>query len=113
MSPVDAVAGLYHRAMLRNQRVAIYLLEPGAILTRVITVAYNDHLAMILFALDERDGILAGGETREGVLESVAHELAVDGESALGDFTFCICSFYFDVHDILFYLNIYMQKTSG
>ena len=73
MTAVDAVAGLYHRAMAGEQRVAIYLLEPGAILTRVILFAYDDHLTMILFTLDERDGILAWRETREGVLESVAY----------------------------------------
>ena len=68
------------------------------------------HLACILLAFHEDYGGSARVETRERVLESVAHELAVDGESALGDFTFCICSFYFDVYDISFYLNIYAKN---
>ena len=99
MTTVDAIAGLYHRAVPGHQGVAIYLLELGAILTCVIVVAYDDHLAMVLLALDEGDGILARGETREGVFESVAYLKTVDTEVTFGHFSFHKNSFYLYNHN--------------
>ena len=56
------------------------------------------HLAGVLFALDEGEDVLAGGDAGIAVFEGVADAIAIDGEVTVGVLTFNAGSCYNDIH---------------
>ena len=95
---VDSVAGLEHRAPTRKGAVVADKVQLRTLAAGRMRVEAG-HLAGVLLALDEGDGIFPGRDLAVGVFEGVADAGAVDGEMAVGVFTLGLGSLDYDIHD--------------
>lgn len=94
---VDAVAGLEHGTIARHSAVGTNKLKFRAQITGRVCIQAG-HLAGVLFALDEGEDVLAGGDAGIAVFEGVADAIAIDGEVTVGVLTFNAGSCYNDIH---------------
>ena len=95
---VDSVAGLELRAPTRKGAVVADEGQLRTLAARRVRVQAG-HLAGVLLALDEGDGVFPGRDLAIGVFEGVADAGAVDGEVAVGVFTTRVGSLDYDIHD--------------
>ena len=94
---MDAVAGLEHGAVARHSAVGTNKLKFRAQITGRVCIKAG-HLAGVLLALDEGDGVVTCGNAACGVFEGVADAIAIDGEVTVGVLTFNAGSCYNDIH---------------
>lgn len=94
---MDAVAGLEHGTIARHSAVGTNKLKFRAQITGRVCIQAG-HLAGVLFALDEGEDVLAGGDAGIAVFEGVADAIAIDGEVTVGVLTFNAGSCYNDIH---------------
>lgn len=79
-SAIGSIAGGKHRAVPGHGGVVAYEFELRALAT--VDLSEEKHLAGVLVALDDPDGICAFRETGVGVLEGGAHLLVLGAEGA-------------------------------
>jgi len=93
----DSISGLEHRTITGEGGVTTDKIQLGTFGTRRFAIKTN-HLAGILMALDEREGIDSGRNTGVGVLEGVADLDAVYEEAAFSPRVFGKRAFEMDNH---------------
>ena len=101
---VDSVAGLELGAPAGKGAVVADKVQLRTLAAGRMRVEAG-HLAGVLLALDEGDGVFPGGHARLGVLEGVADARAIDGEVAVGAITFGVGSLDYDLCKVIDYVK--------